>query len=144
MNVYLDTNIVVADAVEAHHGHARAQLLIQEAQRRQWNLFIAAHGLAEVYSVLTGTPFPNRISPAEAWLILQENVFQLFEIQNLSRADYIEVLRHCAAQGWTGGAVFDAIHIQAARKANCTRIYTFDGDDFRRVAPDLHDRIVPL
>lgn len=142
MNVYFDTNIVVADAVEEHEGHDRAVSLIQEAQRRRWTLFISAHGLAEIYAVLTGTPFSHRISPAEAWLILQENIFQLFEIQSLSRADYTEVARNCAALGLAGGAIFDALHIQAARKANCARIYTFDADDFRRIAPDLRDRIV--
>jgi predicted nucleic acid-binding protein len=102
---------------------------------------ISTHGLAEVFAVLTGTPFPSRLSPAEAWQILQENVLQLFEVQSLSRADYTDVLRKCAAQGLSGGPVFDAIHLHAARKANCARIYTFNVDDFRRVAPDLHDRI---
>jgi predicted nucleic acid-binding protein len=142
VNVYLDTNIVVADAVEAHEDHTRAVSLIQEAQRRRWTLFISAHGLAESYAVLTGTPFSHSVSPAEAWLILQENVFQLFEIQSLSRTDYTEVIRNCAAQGWSGGAIFDALHLQAARKANCTRIYTFAVQDFRRIAPDLGDRIL--
>ena len=142
MNVYLDTNIIVADAVEDHEFHARAVSLIHEAQRRRWTLFLSAHGLAEAYAVLTGAPFSHRISPAEAWLILQENVLQLFEIQSLSRTDYTEVARSCGTLGLSGGAIFDAIHIQAARRANCARIYTFDVGDFRRVAPDLDDRIL--
>jgi predicted nucleic acid-binding protein len=142
VNVYLDTNVVVADAVEEHDGHHRAASLIQEAHRRRWTLFISTHGLAEVYAVLTGAPFSRRIAPAEAWLIVQENILQLFEIQSLSRADYTDVARNCAALGFAEGAIFDALHIHAARKAHCARIYTFDAGDLRRIAPDLRDRIV--
>ena len=69
-------------------------------------------------------------------------MLSLFEIGTLGRSDYADVLQNCAAQGWTGGRVFDALHIQAARKAKCARIYTFNLVHFRRIAPDLHDRIL--
>ena len=142
MNVYIDTEIVVADAIRSHLHHAAATSLIEQIQRRRWIPVVSAHGLAEIFAVLTRTPFPRRMSPAEAWQIIQENVLQLFEIQSLSRADYTEVVRACAAQSLGGGQVFDAIHVQAARKAKCGRIYTFNLDDFRRIAPDLRDRIL--
>jgi len=45
-------------------------------------------------------------------------------------------------QDWTGGRIYDAIHIQIARKAKCDRIYTFDVRHFRSIAPDLSDRIM--
>ena len=142
MNVYLDTDIVVADAVQTHARHADAASLIEHVLRRHSNPVISAHGLAEAFAVLTRTPFPRRVSPAEAWQILQENVLQLFEVQSLSRSDYTEVVRQCAAQGLAGDQIFDALHILAARKAHCSRIYTFNVEDFRRVAPDLHARIL--
>jgi predicted nucleic acid-binding protein len=142
VNVYLDTNIVVADAVAEHDHHESSAALFHEIQRRRWTPVISAHGIAEIYAVLTSVPFSCPVSPAEAWRVIQENVLSLFEIEALPRSDYTEVLRQCAAQGWTGGLVYDAIHLQAARKAKCARVYTFNLTHFRRIAPDLHDRIM--
>jgi len=142
VNVYVDTDILVADAVEKHGHHARAETALEEILRRRWTPVISTHGLAETFSVLTRAPLGLRLSPAEAWQILQENVLQLFDVESLSRSDYAEVLRDCARQGWSGGLVFDAIHARAARKAKCARIYTFNVDHFRRIAPDLHNRIL--
>ena len=98
MNVYLDTNIVVADAVEDHERHANAVALFEEVQRRRWTPVISAHGLSETYAVLTGTPFSHRISPAEAWRVAQENVLSLFEIGTLGRSGDADVLQNCAAR----------------------------------------------
>jgi predicted nucleic acid-binding protein len=142
MNVYLDTNSIIADAVADHPHHANAVALFREILRRRRAPVICAPGLAETCAVLSGPPFSRSISPAEAWTILQENVLPLFEIVPLQPSDYTEVLKSCAAQGWVGGRIFDAIHICAARKAHCARICTFNVSDFRSIAPDLHDRIL--
>lgn len=119
-----------------------AEALLRQIESRRWTPVIAAHGLAEMYSVLTRTPFQPRITPAEAWHHIQENVLPRFEIESLARGDYSRVIKDCAAQGWGGGRIFDALHIATARKANCSRIYTFDVAHFRQLAPDLLDRIL--
>jgi predicted nucleic acid-binding protein len=142
VKIYLDTNIVVADAVTGHVHHANASALLRQIESRRWTPVIVAHGLAEIYSVLTRAPYTPRISPAAAWQILEENVVAAFEIETLSRSEYIRVLKDCAAQGWGGGRIHDALHIAAARKAQCGRIYTFDVAHFRQLAPDLVDRIL--
>ena len=142
MKVYIDTNVIVADAVSHHIHNANASLLFQEISARRWTPVISSHGLAEVYSILSGAPYRPRTSPAEAWQIIEENVLSSFEIEALTRNDYRKVIQECAALGWTGGRVYDAIHIHAARKARCSRIYTFNVQDFRQLAPDLLDSIV--
>ncbi len=142
MNVYIDTNIVVADSIANHPHKANALELFRKIRLSRWTPVIAAHGLAEIFSVLTRAPFQPRITSTEAWHSLEQNVLSSYEILALSRADYSEALRQCAAHGWSGGIVFDALHLQAARKANCGRIYTLNVDHFRRIAPDLRDRIV--
>lgn len=142
MKIYIDTNIVVADAIGDHTHNANASSLFQEIRSRRWTPVISAHGLAEAYSTLTGTPFRPRISPAEAWQIIEENVLASFEIESLTRSDYTRIIRESAALGWTGGRIYDSIHVHAARKAGCSRIYTFNVQDFRQLAPDLLDRIM--
>lgn len=142
MKVYIDTNVIVADAIENHSHSANASSLFKEVEKGRWVPVISAHGLAEVYSILTRAPFRPRISPAVAWQIIEENVLASFEIEPLTCSDYTRILRESAAVGWSGGRVYDAIHVHAARKAQCERIYTFNVQDFRQLAPDLVDRIM--
>lgn len=142
MKVYLDTNIIVARMVRGHIHQLAAEALLQQVASRRWTPVIAAHGLAEMYSVLTKTPFQPRITPTEAWHRIEENVLPRFEIESLNHDDYGRVLKECAAQGWGGGRVFDVLHLAAARKAQCARIYTFDVAHFRRLGPDLLDRVL--
>jgi predicted nucleic acid-binding protein len=142
VNVYLDTSIVIADTALIHPHKANVLELFRKIRVSRWTPVIAAHGLAEAYSVLTRTPFQPRITSADAWRSLQQNVLGSFEIISLSRTDYSDVLRHCAAEGWTGGMIFDALHMQAARKTKCARVYTLNVAHFRRIAPDLGDRIL--
>lgn len=142
MKVYLDTNIIVADAVSSHVHHARAAALLQQIESRRWTPVLVAHGLAEIYSVLTRTPYQPRITPAQAWQIIEQNVLASFEIEALGRGEYSRVVKECAAQGWSGGRIHDVLHIAAARKAQCSRIYTFDVAHFCQLGPDLLDRIL--
>jgi predicted nucleic acid-binding protein len=52
------------------------------------------------------------------------------------------VVDECATSGWTGGAIYDALHIRAAKKARCERLYTFNVRHFRAMAGDgFQDRI---
>lgn len=74
--------------------------------------------------------------------MLETNVLSSFEIEALTRTEYARVIKDSAAQGWGGGRIHDALHIAAARKAKCSRIYTFDVTHFRQLAPDLLDRIM--
>lgn len=142
MKVYLDTNIIVSRLAKDHVHQSNSIALLRQIESRQWTPVISAHGLAEVYSVLTRLPYQPRITPAEAWEMLEQDVLPAFEIETLSRVDYGRVIKNCAAQGWGGGRIHDALHIAAARKAQCRRIYTFDVAHFRQLAPDLLDRIL--
>ncbi len=142
MRVYIDTNVIVARSITLHEHHPRAIELFAEIERRRWIPAISTHGLAEIYAILTRAPYQPRISPAEAWGILEKNILERFEIEPLTRSDYTKILRECAALGWIGGRIYDAIHIYAARKAQCSRIYTFNVQDFRQLAPDLLDHIM--
>ena len=138
MKVYIDTNVIVADAIADHKHKANATSLFEEIQARRWTPIISSHGLAEVYS----NPYGSAISPAKAWQIIEENVLAFFETEPLTRSDFTKILRESAAVGWSGGRVYDAIHVHAARKAKCDRIYTSNPQDFRQPAPDLVDRIM--
>jgi predicted nucleic acid-binding protein len=85
---------------------------------------ISTHGLAECYAVLTRAPFSPRVHPAEASRFLEDNIIPHFELVTLSADDYKLVLSGSAKAGLVGGVVYDALHLESARKAGCDRIFT--------------------
>ena len=74
--------------------------------------------------------------------MIEDNVLERFEIVTLTAKEYQQTIHDCALQGWSGGRIYDALQLKAARKANCERIYTFNVRHFQQMAPDLSSRIV--
>jgi predicted nucleic acid-binding protein len=134
--LYFDTTVVVAASVESHPHHPQAFAVLRQASARQHKASISAHGLAEVYSVLTRAPFEPPVYCNEAWQIIERNVLPYFEILSLSSQEYQEVIRECAMRGWAEGRIYDALHLRCAQKRGCDRIYTFNARDFRELAPE--------
>jgi predicted nucleic acid-binding protein len=141
MKVYCDTSVLVSASILAHPHHAQARALLKQVQSGKLQGVISAHGTAEFYAVLTRVPLSPPIYPSEAWRLLAENILPHFDIAALSAAQYSSVLRQAAEKGWTGGLVYDALHLAAATGNRCKRIYTFNLRHFLQLAPDLQDAI---
>lgn len=129
-------------AVARHPHNASALAFLEELVSRKHRGFISAHSLTEIYSVLTRTPFRPPLYPSEAWQIIEQMILPHMELVPLTAKEYKEAVRHCAANGWAGGRVHDAVHVRCAQKADCDRIYTFNVKDFRALAPPtLADKV---
>ncbi len=102
---------------------------------------VSAHGLAETYAVLTTLPVSPRIGPETAHKLVVDNILARFEVVALTAREYGRLVSGLANLGVMGGAVYDAIHVACARKANVERLYTFNVSQFRRLAADLVGRI---
>ncbi len=142
MKALFDTSLLVASSLQSHQDHARAAVWMNNARQGQVQAVVSAHSLAEVYSVLTRLPPPQRVAPAVAWQIIEHNILSLAEIVALSGDEYIELLRQLSQNGITGGAVYDAIIARAADKAQVDGIVTFNVKDFRRVYPSLAAQVI--
>ncbi len=136
MNWYLDSSVLIAAAVKGHVHYSRAVTILDEMVTKKHHGYTSAHSLAEVYSVLTRTPFAPPVYPSEAWQIIDQSFLPHLGIVALSAKEYQRVVKGCAANGWAGGRVYDAIHLQCAQKLDCDRIYTFNVKDFRALAPE--------
>jgi predicted nucleic acid-binding protein len=141
VKAYFDTAALVAACVADHPHHAQAIAVLRQARAKEIAGHTSAHGLCEAYAVLTRTPFHPPIHPAEAWKLLSENVIPYFRIVTLTPRMYLETIRECADKGWSGGRIYDALHLRCAKKTACERIYTFNVRHFQQLAPDLADRI---
>lgn len=93
---------------------------------------ICAHSLAEIYSTLSGLPTKPKISPAQAWRLIQENVGSA-QVVELSASDYSLVVQRTSDLGLSGGVIYDALIARAAEKANVDHLLTFNEKDYRRV-----------
>ena len=141
MKVYCDTSVLVAASVLAHPHHAQSMVLLQQIRGGKLEAVISAHGTAEFYAVLTRAPLVPPVYPSEAWRLLNENILPHFHVAALSGEQYKSVLRQAAEKGWTGGLVYDALHLAAATSNQCKRIYTFNLRHFLQLAPQLGDII---
>ncbi len=75
-----------------------------------------AHTLAESYSMLTRSPVPFRLSPTQAWQLL-EDAFPS-EPLTLSGQGYRQVLRLVSDRGIVGGAIYDLLIARTALEAD--------------------------
>ena len=142
MKVYFDTPLIVAGYIANHPHYAQSLRALDEVSAGAIKGVISAHGLAESFSVLTRAPYVPPIRPHDAWLYLANDVLPMFEVVSLMVTEYREVVEKCSQNGWAGGRVYDALHIQAAKKSGCERIYTFNLKHFHQVGPDIRDIIV--
>jgi predicted nucleic acid-binding protein len=141
VKILLDTSVLVAAFVEHHPRHAASLACHRDALRADEGLCIAAHSLAEVYAVLTRLPVRPPIAPGVARRLVRENLLGGAKVIEMDREDYAAVLDRMADNALTGGAIYDALVVQAALKADVDRVHTWNGADFRRVWPEAGSRL---
>jgi predicted nucleic acid-binding protein len=135
MKVYFDTNVLVAALQPDHIHHTPSFAALSRIRARSMTGYMAGHGLAELYSVLTRTPFVKRIFPDEAQIMIEQTIVSHFHIIEVTTQSHLAAIALCAKAGWRGDRIHDAVHIQAAAQAGCDLIYTYNLADFHVLAP---------
>lgn len=75
-------------------------------------------------------------------MMIEQSLLTHVEIISLDADEYRDVVKTCAGRAWAGGKVYDLLHIRAAEKWRCTRLYTFNVKHFRLMAsPGIADKI---
>ncbi len=142
MRIFFDTSVLIAALVQVHPAHAQAQPWMQRIKTATDSGVLAAHSLAELYSVLSTFPIRPRLTSKAVRDLLRQDVLARFEIVPLSVADYTLTIEQLAAVELRGGVIFDALLLQAAELARVDQIVTLNVHDFERVRPDLADKIL--
>lgn len=136
MKILFDTSVLVAAIVEAHPMHTRALPWLQRAKKEKVTFFVASHTLAELYAVLTTLPLKPKISSSTAWRLIHDNVETAARLISLSPSEYRATIKQMSELGLTGGIIYDALIVKAAKKSKVERLMTFNSKDFIRVWPD--------
>jgi predicted nucleic acid-binding protein len=117
---------------EEQHHHAALDALVNSTHG-----FTSTHTIAETFATLTSGRLEVQLSPAEAAQVIDANVIRRLRILNLGLSDYQEAMRNSQTVGARGGAIFDMLHLQAARRAAANRILTIKVRHFQTFAPDI-------
>ncbi len=141
MSIFCDTSVLVAACIRKHPHYERARPVLGDIAGGKEAGIISVLSLAEVFSALTSAPVMPRILPAEAREIIATNIRPFFQLVAVTPGMYGRAMEVCVGRGLGGGKIYDALLIECARHSKADRIYTFNLQDFRRLAPDLADRL---
>ncbi|MEI6563308.1 MAG: type II toxin-antitoxin system VapC family toxin [bacterium] len=141
MTVFCDTSVLVAACIRKHPHYERARPVLESIANGEKVGFVSIHSLAEAFSALTSVPIIPRILPSEARDIVATNIRKHFQLVAVTPEMYQRAIEVCVGCGLGGGKVYDALLVECARHSQAEQIYTFNLQDFRRLAPDLVTRI---
>ena len=122
----LDSSILIAALKESEAFHSECRALLEQSQ-----LHLFTHALAETFAMLTGGRLGGRLSPGDVSRLLASSVMPRVESVVLSGPELLTALAEAESRGVRGGAVYDFLHLVAARKVRAGRFYTLNVSDFR-------------
>lgn len=126
MKAALDSSVIVAalDGEDSEHAASRRLLLAAKFS-------IHTHALSEVFATLTGGRLAIRVPAKEAATMLRRWVAPRLTVTTLEESELLRALDEASSRGIRGGAIYDYLHLVAARKARALRLYTLNVTDFR-------------
>lgn len=122
----LDTSVILASLDPDEAAHASCDDLVSKGGH---SLYV--HALAEAFSILTGGQRARRLDADTAYRLLDESVIPFVQTVSLTGKEVMAALRDSRARGVRGGAVYDYLHLVAARKAGVERLITLDQRHFQ-------------
>ena len=126
MNVHFDSSVLVAAVVDSDAHHEACLNLL-----RKGGASVFVHTFAETFNTMTGGKLISRVPPSVASEVLAVSVLPRVRPITLSAAETIAAFRETEKRGVRGGAIYDYLHLVAARKAKAQRLYTLDFDNFQ-------------
>lgn len=122
----LDSSIIVAALDGEDPDHAACRRLLLSAK-----FSIRAHAFAETFATLTGGRLAIRVPATEAATLLRKWVAPRLVVTPLDEDDLFRAFDESSSRGVRGGAIYDYLHLAAARKARAPVLYTLNISDFR-------------
>jgi predicted nucleic acid-binding protein len=125
VSVFLDTSVLLAGLIDFGPQSAPAQSMLHAiVEGRVPRAMTAWHCCLEVYSVATRLPPEYRLAPADAALLLDEEVFARMTVHDLPAGERLPVLQAAARDGIVGGRICDSHIAEIARAARAEVIVT--------------------
>lgn len=133
MILMYDTSVLVAGIVQKHPRHETALAWLKKIDKKNVSVKLAAHSLAECYSVLTTLPTSPKLSPEIAERLIRESILSMGSVVSLTGPEYVQVLHRMTDLQLSGGIVYDALLLRTAEKAKADKLVTLNAKDFSRL-----------
>jgi predicted nucleic acid-binding protein len=142
VKVLFDTNVVICAVLASHPMYPRCLPWLRRVQTGEIEGVLSLHSLAEIYSVLTKLPLPQRVTAMAAQQIISRNL-SMFVMVGLAFEDYQAAIDRAVQARVISGGVFDALIAQTALKAEVDVLITLNAKDFMRLGEAI-DRLVQV
>ena len=124
VTTFLDTSVLLAGLVDFGEQSRPAHLVLHAVEQKQVTAATAWHCCLEFYSVATRLPPEYRLTPDDAALLLQKEVFDRMAVHDLPGGDRAAFLVAAARERNVGGRIYDAHIADVARAAGARAIVT--------------------
>lgn len=134
MKALLDTSVLYPAITIDHAHHDKCLSLLNQLRLEGEIMVLNTHVLAELFSTMTSHP-KLKVAP----ILARDALFQyaeLFTDVALTINDYRLAIDRCADLNLSSGVIYDALHFQAAIKAEVDVLYTSNLRDFNRLVTD--------
>jgi len=91
---------------------------------------VLAHAYVETFSTLTGGRLGFRVPASDAAMLLRKQVAPKLHSVHLDADGLLNALGEAKARGVRGGAIYDYLHLAAARQAAAKQFFTLNLNDF--------------
>jgi predicted nucleic acid-binding protein len=122
---YLDSSVIVAALLAGQSFHEESLHLVLTQPGA-----VSVHGLLETFATLTGGKLGFRIDADVVARLLDETIRPRVTVIDLCENEVRSSFAEAKSRGVRGGAIYDFIHLVAARQAGADRIYTLNLSDF--------------
>jgi predicted nucleic acid-binding protein len=139
MKVLFDTSVLVAALLELHPNHKLAFPWLLNVKKGKHLGFISMHSLAELYAILTTIPIHRKVATNEIWTLISNSILQYFQIVELTKSDYQQILQLLSTNELRGGIIYDSLIAHAAYKAKVDKLLTFNTKHFKKAYPLIAD-----
>lgn len=122
----IDTSVLVGAMIESEASHGSCRPIVAQGRST-----IYSHGIAETFNTVTGGGKAFRLSAALTAELLEHHFLPRLTITTLNPFEILRAMRDAESRGIRGGAIFDYLHLVAARKAKAARLFTLNLSNFR-------------
>lgn len=131
MKVLIDTSILFPALDAKHKLHDVALAHVKKLEGEHSILVLNTHLSAELFNNLSRQP--RLPIPMEKVKGIIHHLSDRYENVALTMDDYLAAVDRCTELGLRGGVIYDALHFQAAIKANVDVLYTANLKNFNRL-----------
>ncbi len=132
---FFDTSVLLGGILDFGEKSAASQALMTAVAKGKFREPATAwHCCMEFYAVVTRMPAELRLSPREAALLVEEELFGRFQIRDLEPDARTQLMETAAAEAVTGGRLYD-LHIgEIAWRSGARLLVTDNARHFGGVA----------